>query len=109
STMQATTPELVLEPGVPEFLSRHHAEGPFQTACEQVRACFPELRAFRVCLLDDPDEEGHTWVVLNPWLPAGHPPELLLDQRQRFHEELVQRLSPACRTLFGLSIDFTKE
>jgi hypothetical protein len=53
-----------LEPEVVALLQHHSAEVEFQTACELTREFFPERRGIKVSLLDDPDEEGHTWVVL---------------------------------------------
>jgi hypothetical protein len=105
--MPATTSiEPILEPGVSELLGQHNAEAAFQTVCEIARNCFPELRSLQVSLLDDPDEEGRIWVVLNGSLPASHSLELLQDQRGRYYELLAERLPVETLPPFGLTMDF---
>jgi hypothetical protein len=99
---------LVLDAGVTDFLERHGAGEAFQTVREVVRTCFPELRSVKVWLLDDPDEDGRTWAVLQVSMPASHPPGLLQAQRRRYHEELARQLPLEYNPLFALSVDFTQ-
>ena len=106
---ETTIQNQVLDPPVREFLQRHNAEAEFQTACELVQACFPELRSLRFWLQEDPDEEGRTWLVLHGTLPKTHPPELLLSQRKQYHNRLVNDVPLSHCPLFGLLIDFAQE
>jgi hypothetical protein len=105
----ATVVEPVLEAGVADFLKRHNAEAAFRTVCDLVRACFPELRAFKVWLLDDPDEEGRTWAKLHGFLPAAHPRDTLQAQRLSYYDQLVEQLSLEYFPLFALSLDSARE
>jgi hypothetical protein len=89
-----TSREVILEPGVAEFLKRHAAEEEFQATYELARSCYPELRDMRVYLLEDPDEDDRWRVILHVRLPPSHPLDLLLDQQRRFYEQLVQRCPP---------------
>jgi hypothetical protein len=99
---------VVVGAGVRDFLERHGAGEAFQTVHEVARTCFPELRSVKVWLLDDPDEDGRTWAVLQVSMPAPHPPGLLQAQRRRYHEELARQLPPEYNPLFALSVDFTQ-
>ncbi len=83
---------ITVEPDVLPFLRRHGGEAALQTACAIVGSCFPDFRALEVWLLEDPDEENHTWVKLQVWVPAASPPELLRTKSARFHEELDRQL-----------------
>jgi hypothetical protein len=106
----AAPEEPKVDPSVVDFIKRHGAEADFQKVCELVRTCFPERRAIKVWLLEDPDEDGHTWVVLNVLLPGSHPPELLRVQQNRYHEGFVQQVSRPYHPLsFGLTVDFMAE
>jgi hypothetical protein len=91
----ANSCEVLLEPGVAEFLKRHAAEEEFETTCELARSCFPELRDMRVFLQEDPDMDDRCWVVLRVRLPRSHPLDLFLDQERRFYEQIVERCPPA--------------
>jgi hypothetical protein len=105
----AFSQESLLETPVIEFLRQHNAEAEFQTVCELVRDCFPELRSLRFGLLEDPDEEGRTWLVLHGTLPKCHPPDLLLGQRRQYHNRFVNEVPLSHCPLFGLLIDFAQE
>ena len=87
-----TSCEPSLEPGVRDFLRKHQGEAACQKACELARACFPELTSLRARLLEDPDEDNHTWVVLDVLMPASHRPESLRAQEMRYYEELARQL-----------------
>ena len=104
-----TSREPVLEAGESEFLKRHDAEAAFQTVCELVRTYFPELRAINVWLLEDPDEDDHTWAVVHVFMPAAYSQEVLQEQLRRYHKELVKRLPFKYLPLFGLMTDFWRE
>jgi hypothetical protein len=91
----ASSREVILEPGVAEFLKRHAAEEEFQATSELARSCFPELGVIRVFLQEDPDVDDRCWVVLQITLPPSHPLDLLEAQRRRFSEEFVERVPPA--------------
>jgi hypothetical protein len=106
----ATSPALIVEPSAREFMKQHGAETAFDRHCELVYRCFPEARSVHVRLLEDPDEENHTWVVLQAFLPASHPHDVLQAQNKRYHDELVQteRL-PYHPLSFSLALDFTQE
>jgi hypothetical protein len=104
------SPELTLRPGVAEFLKHHAAEADFETVCELARTCFPELRGIEVWLLEDPDEENHTWVALHVVMPASHPAEVLRTQKNRYYEEVTRRITRPYHPLsFSLHTDFTRE
>lgn len=101
----ATSCEPSLKSDVREFLKQHQGEAALQTACELVRACFPELKAIQVDLLEDPDEENHTWVVLNVLMPTSHPPDLLKAQKTQYYQQLARQLSlPYHPFSFGLRV-----
>ena len=87
-----TSREVKLEAGVAEFLKRHGAEAAFQTACALVRECFPDSSTINVSLLEDPDEENHTWVVLEVSIPTASSTELTRAQEDRFFEEMRRRV-----------------
>lgn len=87
-----TSRELLVEPEVAEFLRQHHADGAFQTALGIVRGLFPDL-GLKVWLLEDPDEENHTWIILEVATLTADPEQTLRHQINRFHEELRQRLA----------------
>ncbi len=105
----ATVMEPVIEPGVQEELRRNDAEAAFRTACEVVRASFPAMRAFRVGLLDDPDEDDRRWVMLEVGVPPDYSLDALEQERLRFHEAMVARVPLEVNLLFGLSVDFLPE
>jgi hypothetical protein len=107
----ATCCEPILEPGVAEFLERHAADAEFQTTCELVRTCFPELQCIRAYMLEDPDEEDRWRVILNVTVPPSHPLDLLEAQRHRFSEQFVERLPPVRfpDPVCGLMISFARE
>ena len=108
--MAATTDmEPTLEPGVDEFIRRYNADARLRTVCDIVRTCFPEARSLRVRLVDDPDEEGRTWVVVQPSLPASHPLDLLQKQHTCYHKLRADRLPNQEDPPFGLSMDFEAE
>jgi hypothetical protein len=104
-----TSPELTFEPGVIEYLRQHNLEAKFQVVSEAARARFPEARAIQVRLLEDPDEEDHTWTVLQVLLPASHPSELLRSQQRQYGETLLERLPLADHPFFGLTFRFMPE
>jgi hypothetical protein len=102
----ATSCEPILESNVREFLKQHQGEVALQTACELVRACFPELKAIQVDLLEDPDEDNHTWVILNVLMPATHPPDLLKAQETNYYQQIAQQSSlPYHPFSFSLKVD----
>jgi len=105
----ATAMEPVIEPGVREELRRNDAEAAFRTACDIVRASFPAMRAFRVGLLDDPDEDNRRWVMLEVCLPPSYPWETLHEEEMRFHEAMVKRVPLELNLLFGLHLDYVPE
>jgi hypothetical protein len=88
----ATSCEPTLQPEARDFLRQHQGESAFQKACELVRACFPEMTALDVHLLEDPDEENHTWVVLDVLMPASHPRKLLQAQEAHYYEQLARQM-----------------
>src|SRR5438477_10836648 len=102
--------ELKLETGVREFLRQHQSEAAFEWACDLIRTSFPELKAIRVRLLEDPDEDDHTWVVFHVLMPAAHPPELLWAQQNRYYEELArQNTTPYHPFSFSLMLDAIRD
>ena len=102
--------ECKLASGVEEFLKDHDAEADFRSHCELVRSCFPDLRAIQVRLLEDPDEENHTWVGLHVFLPPSYPPELLRAQQRQYYEKLWDLPARPYHPLsFVLSIQFARE
>lgn len=106
--MSATTSQpLTLETGVNEFLQLHGGCADFQKACEVARQCFPEAHGLKVWLLEDPDEENHTWVMLDVLLPSSNPPDLYRGQMARFHEELAQHV-PRPYHPFSFSLSMTQ-
>lgn len=100
----ATGIEPVIEPGVAEELRRHNAEAAFHTACDVVRASFPAMRAFRVGLLDDPDEDDRRWVLLQVVLPPSYPWETMHEEELRFHAAMVTQVPLELNPLFGFSV-----
>ena|SRR2546425_1065794 len=102
--------ECTLAAGVEEFLTHHHAEADFQHHLELVRSCFPDSQGIRVRMLDDPDDEDHTWVAFHLLLPRNYPPELLQDKRLRYYERLrALPPRPYHPLSFALTVDFTPE
>jgi hypothetical protein len=106
----AASCEPVLEPNASEFIKRHNGEAAFQRVCELLRGCFPELASIHVRLLEDPDEDDHTWVVLNVLIPASYPTELLQAQEKRYYEELTQQAQiPYHPFSFSLMVDAIRD
>jgi hypothetical protein len=87
----ATSISPIVEAEAIEFLSRHDGQSALENACHLVRKCFPELGSIHVRLLEDPDEENHTWVLIQVLMPPSHSPELLQEQQARYYEELARR------------------
>jgi hypothetical protein len=101
---------LTLDAGVAEFLSRHGAEAAFRNACDLVRTCFPQSRGIRVWLLEDTNEDNHTWVVLHIQMPASQPAERLQAQKDRYYNELARQVTLPYHPLsFSAMIGFTGE
>ncbi len=101
----AIFPEPVLESGVREFLQRHSAEADFFQVLEFVRGCFPESRTVRAGLIEDPDEENHTWVMLEVTIPASCSPDTIRAQRNNFHQRLAQEIVRSYHPLsFSLAV-----
>jgi hypothetical protein len=99
--------EPMIDPSARDFLKQHHAEPDLQTVCDLVRACFPELQALEVRLVEDPDEENHTWVAFHVLMPATHPRDLLRSQERSYHEQHGRVISrPYHPFSFGLAIEF---
>jgi hypothetical protein len=95
-----------LGPGVREFLRQHQSEAALEWAYELARRSFPELEAINVRLLEDSDEDNHTWVVFHIVMPAAHPPELLQAQQNRYYEELArQNTTPYHPFSFSLMLE----
>jgi len=107
----ATSPEVIFEPGVVEFLKRSAAEEEFQRTCALVRSCFPELRIIQAYLQEDPDEDDRWNVILQIALSPSHPLDLLQAQRRRFSEQLVEQVPPASfpDPLCSVAISFAGE
>lgn len=102
--------EVTLDPDVTEFLRRHDAEVAFRNACDRVRDCFPEANGLKVWLLEDPDEDNHTWVVLHVQMPASHRTERLQAQKYRCYDELARQVPLPYHPLsFTVMIGFTGE
>jgi hypothetical protein len=101
--------EPTLGPGVDEYLREHHVEEAFRRVIEVLRDCFPEATRLEGWLLDDPDEEGRTWVVLQVTMPADTPPETLQARRLRYHQEMLSRLPLAHQPYFGFVLASEKE
>ena len=102
--------QLKFEPGAIEFVRQHGAEAHLASACDLVRECFPELREISVRLQEDPDEDNHTWVVMQVEMPAGHPQHLLSEEQKRYHEEFVRRPSLPYHPLsFALDVAVSQE
>jgi hypothetical protein len=93
---------------VEEFLREHGAESAWQTLSEVIQTCFPEVQQVRMWLLNDPDEDDRTWVMVQVLLPADHPAATLQDQRRQYAEMLVRRLPVEYHSLFGLSVGFAQ-
>ncbi len=101
----ATFQEPVVEPGVQELLRRHAAEPEFLAVVDLTRKCFPEARSINVRLVEDPDEDNHTWVAFHVVVPVAHPADALGVQRKRFHEELTHAVKIPYHPLsFALSV-----
>jgi hypothetical protein len=107
----ATSPEVIFEAGVIEFVKRNAAEDEFQRTCALVRNCFPELRIIQAYLQEDPDEDDRWHVVLQITLSPSHPLDLLQAQRRRFSEQLVEQVPPASfpDPVCSLAINFAGE
>ena len=90
-----TNSEPRVEPDVAEFLRHHAAEVEFQTTCDVVRACFPEVCQLHAFLQEDPDEDNRWRVIVEITLPPSHPLDLLEAQRRRFSQQLVELVPPA--------------
>lgn len=84
--------DVLLEDGVLDFFNKFGNEAALTSACEIVRECVPELQTLRVWLLEDPDEDNHTWVVLQVMMPGSHSVELVNERQNRFCELLTERL-----------------
>lgn len=102
----ATAAEPVIEAGVRDVLRKNNAEAAFLTACDIVRASFPAMRAFRVGLLDDPDEDDRCWVMLDISVPSDYSVDALEQERLHFHEAMIARVPLDLNLLFGLWVDF---
>jgi hypothetical protein len=101
----ATMNELVFEEDVQEFLSRHGGVSALQSEGQFVRSLFPQAVRISIRLVEDPDEENHTWVVLSVLLPQSVFPETVEQQRRHYFEQQTQREQlPYHPFSFGLAI-----
>jgi hypothetical protein len=87
----ATSGSQIIEAEVLDFLGRHDGLSALESACDLVRKCFPELASIHVRLLEDPDEENHTWVLIQVFVPPSSPVEVLREQQARYYDELKRR------------------
>jgi hypothetical protein len=101
-------PELSVEPTVIDFIQAHNAQGALETACAVIRDSFPELRSIRVRLVEDPDEEDHTWILLKVLLPGADAVESAHPRGDRFYEELNRQL-PLPYHPFSFSLEIAPE
>ena len=73
-------------------------------------ACFPHAERITVRLVEDPDEDNHTWVVLTVILPKSLDPEIIQKQRLHYYDQQSQREQlPYHPFSFGLEIQFGEE
>ena len=105
----STSPAVTIQPEVYDHLRRFGAEASLPTACDLVRECFPELRRLEVRLLDDPDEDGRAWVVLDAVLPASYTEDAARSQRRRFDELALERLPRERVPSFSYSLHIEPE
>jgi|GEM_PF-3417952 len=109
--MSATTiSEVALPADVSAFLKQQHAEAAFDKVCGLVRECYPDLRAMKFRLLDDPDTDDRVWLVLQINLPES----LACTQRLRnresdYHHRFVTELPLDLCPLFALHYQFAAE
>ena len=99
----------VLEAGVHELLQQHRLEDDFQRVCELTRDCFPELTGIRVHIVEDPDVDGHCWIVLDIVIPGERSYESMRPQWLRYHEQVVDRGLALENPRFALHIEFARE
>ena len=101
---------LPLAEGVRAFLSEHNAEEAFEKVCELVRDCYPDLRAMRFCLRDDPDTEGREWLVVEIEIPRNLAcTNDLRDRERAFHSRLLTEIPLDQCALFTLGLRFTSD
>jgi hypothetical protein len=96
-------------PEVRDFLKKHGAEADFQSVVELAEACFPESRAMKVELHEDPEEEDRERVVVWVILPESYPDDLLQEQVRSYHERLVTTIPLSRCPFFVLLNDFVRE
>jgi hypothetical protein len=95
--------EVTLDAEVPGFLERHNAAAPLQTVCAIVRRCFPKAGPIHVQLTEDPDEDNHTWIVLETTLQGAESAEEFKQQKDRWYDE--QARLPWAYHPFSFSLD----
>ena len=87
-----TTPNIIVGPGVTDFLRCNHAEASFQTICELIGEYFPETLSVEAELQEDHDEPGWQRVRILFTLPAACPLERVLEQQRLFQERFMERV-----------------
>jgi hypothetical protein len=99
--MRAPTTDLVVGDEVLGLLRKHNAEGSFRTASRLVRECFPQADRIEVYALDDPDEDGHTWVGFDLHLPPAITAEQARALKKRYNAAVLAALPLDHLGLFG--------
>ncbi|TMQ33922.1 MAG: hypothetical protein E6K70_10460 [Planctomycetota bacterium] len=103
-----TAANLPLSPVVRDFLRKQDAEETLEKVCELVRDSYPDLRAMRFFLRDDPDTEGRQWLVIEIDVPRTLACTSELRDRERaFHARFVTEIPLAQCSLFSLGLHFT--
>jgi hypothetical protein len=100
----SVTIEPRLEERVVAFAKQHSAELAIRQACVILRHVVPHTESIYVWLLEDPDEENHSWLVLEAKVPETTPDALRQQVRQEIEKKLRLPYHP-----FSFSIDFVHE
>jgi hypothetical protein len=91
-------------------MKQHAAEEEFQTTCDLIRLCFPEVRQIRAYLQEDPDKDDRFHLIVHITMPPSQRMDLLAAQRRHFSEQMEERLPPAkfpdpvCRLLISFAL-----
>jgi hypothetical protein len=96
---------LIVEPSVSEFLKREGAEMEFQTICDLVRRCFPDLCRVEAMLREDVDEVGWWRVVLHVIVPKSYPEDLFRAEQLSYHNAFVREV-PLARCSFFVILPY---
>ena len=98
------SPKATISPDVDEFLRNNGAQVAFQTICELIRECFPEVLSVQTDLIEDHDEPG--WQRVRIWftLPAASDLEHVLEQQRLFLERFMSLFLKAPLSPWGRGV-----